>query len=330
MAPLVSIITPVYNLEELILPTLESAFAQTLGDFELIIVDDGSTDATIERIGRVRDPRMQLICAPHSGLPAAGRNLAVARAKGKYIAILDGDDLWLPDKLRKQVEFLEEHPTVGMVHTDYVRLLDGRLEPHGNPPVAPGRMPAREALHLLVRGNFVCSPSVVLRRDVLSRVTGFQDTDPNLGCGSEDYDLWLRLAEAGVDFGFLAEPLVHYRVRSSSASSNRPKNLMSSIAALRKARQRNHRLYHTAAFKRRLAYIYRNLGVCMIEAGDPGGLRQLFRAVRYAPFDGRTWGWLVVGLFGKSGLAAFRSLRVGCCRIRDGFLGRLNPGGRAV
>lgn len=308
MTPTVSIITGSYNLEDLILETVQAALGQTFEDFEYIIVDDGSTDATVARIESIRDQRLRLIKAPHSGLPAVGRNLALQQATGKYIAILDADDIWLPEKLARQVAFMEEYPSIGMVHTDYELLIDGRREVHTNMKAPPGPMSADEALRTLIRGNFVGTSSVMLRADALSLIDVFQDADRHLR-GTEDIDLWLRLAEAGVNFGFIDERSHLYRIRSNSVSSRRLNHLMALAAALEKARERQNPVYQTSAFRRRLSYVYRNLGVCKIEAGERGGVRDIARAIALTPDSARAWAWLLLGFAGKTGITAFDRVR---------------------
>ena len=97
MNPKVSVITPVYNLQDIVLETVHSVLRQTFTDLELIVADDGSTDRSAELIAAIDDPRLKLVRGTHSGLPAVGRNRAFEHARGEFIAIADADDVWLPD-----------------------------------------------------------------------------------------------------------------------------------------------------------------------------------------------------------------------------------------
>ena len=108
-APIVSIVIPTYNAPSLLEETLQSVFAQTLTDFEILVIDDGSTDSTPEFLRRLDDPRLRVIRQENRGIGGA-RNRGLDEATGSYVALLDHDDLWLPKKLEVQVEFMESHP----------------------------------------------------------------------------------------------------------------------------------------------------------------------------------------------------------------------------
>ena len=120
LKPLVSVITPVYNGENTIGKTIESVINQTFDDFEMIIVDDISTDNTkkiVEDYAK-KDKRIKYYILPEKGGASAARNMAIAKAKGRYIAFLDGDDLWYPEKLEKQIKFMQDND-YGFTYTDY-------------------------------------------------------------------------------------------------------------------------------------------------------------------------------------------------------------------
>jgi glycosyltransferase involved in cell wall biosynthesis len=117
VTPLVSVVIPTYNRSDLLVETLQSVFAQTFRDFEVIVVDDGSTDDTLERLSLFRE-RVRVISQPNGGVGVA-RNRGIAEASGRYVALLDHDDLWMPEKLARQVRFLEEHSTCIAVGVPY-------------------------------------------------------------------------------------------------------------------------------------------------------------------------------------------------------------------
>lgn len=310
--PRISVITCVYNLEDIVLETVHSVLNQTYRDLELIITDDGSTDRTIERIESVRDLRMKLIRASHSGLPSVASNISVDQSVGEFIAITGADDVWLPQRLERQAAFLDAHPHVGMVHSGYHRLIDGEIFPADgrNYGIPPGVMPAFDVTKRLLVGNFICTPSVMLRRSCLDLSTGLYNSDPRI-CGPEDFDLWLRLAEAGISFGYIDEPLVLYRIRPDSVSRNRVRSLNGDIVALNAALNRNPQVYdeHRHLIRRRLAYLHRELAGCKFLGGAAGAWSDWGMAVKYSPLNLKTWSWGVLGLVGAKSAEQLLALR---------------------
>lgn len=184
-APLVSVLIPTYNRAHFVGDAIRSALNQTLGNIEVVIADDGSTDATDALLASISDPRMRLIRHDKNrGIPAA-RNSALAEARGKYVAWLDSDDVARPNRLAEQVAFLEAHPAIAMVGA-----CAGKLRPDGTrnsgirvPPLTPNMIGA----WLLFRSAFQQS-SVTGRADVLRRYR----YDPNFPV-CEDIDMFLRL-----------------------------------------------------------------------------------------------------------------------------------------
>jgi glycosyltransferase involved in cell wall biosynthesis len=127
--PKVSIVIPTYNAMKYLPTTVESVLHQTFTDFEVLIINDGSSDGVEEWVSGLTDRRIRLISQANQGLPGA-RNTGITQAQGKYIAFLDADDLWEPTKLEKQVRCLDEQPEVGVVYT-WSRLIDGQGNPTG-------------------------------------------------------------------------------------------------------------------------------------------------------------------------------------------------------
>jgi Glycosyl transferase family 2 len=188
----VSIVLPTFNRREFLPPAIESVFAQTLTDWELIIADDGSEADTRAYLRALENPPgVRVLYLPHTGRPAAVRNAALREAHGEYVAFLDSDDIWLPMKLQTQIASLRRHPTCNWSYTKFV-LVDAS----GNPTAWARRtggwpVPGGWILDELVRGKTaIALPSVVVRRDLLMTLGNF---DEEL-IGSEDYELYLRLA----------------------------------------------------------------------------------------------------------------------------------------
>jgi glycosyltransferase involved in cell wall biosynthesis len=193
--PQVSVVIPAYNAADHIEACLASVFHQHISPSpEVIVVNDGSTDATLEKLRSTTG----LVCLTQSNRgPAAARNAAIAYARGAYIAFLDADDLWPEDKLQKQIDLLQRHPDAAMCFGD-CRQFDGeRRWPHtlfeeaGHGRCAWGEGPyVPDAYARLLRNNFITTGSVVVRRQVLEDLGGF---DPSLRL-VEDLELWLRIA----------------------------------------------------------------------------------------------------------------------------------------
>lgn len=194
--PTCSVVIAAYNAAPSIGATIESVLAQTRQDFEVIVVDDGSTDDTAAQVQSVVDARIRLYRQENQG-PSAARNRAIANADGEYVSTLDSDDLWLPRYLEKMVETLEQAPDAGFAFTDAWTLEEssGRIQRAttmsragvANPPSDPASF-----LEALIRSNFVYG-SVTARRELLEHVGGFNARLSH----SEDYELWLRLAARG-------------------------------------------------------------------------------------------------------------------------------------
>lgn len=210
--PKVSVVIPAYNAMNYLPETLENALSQTYDDFEVIVVNDGSSDETEQWVSQIKDSRVKLISQKNQGL-AGARNTGIAHAKGEYIAFLDADDLWEPTKLEKQLRVLEENPEVGLVYT-WVAYIDDKGESTGR--VFKHQIEG-DVWQKLTEHNIVESGSVAMvRRDCFENCGVF---DRNLGSYVEDWDMWLRLATR-YHFKVVQEPLVYYRQVATSASRN--------------------------------------------------------------------------------------------------------------
>jgi glycosyltransferase involved in cell wall biosynthesis len=210
--PKVSIVIPAYNAMTYLPDTLASVFDQTFSDFEVLLVDDGSTDSLQTWVAQtVCDPRFKLISQLNQGLSAA-RNTGITHSQSEYIAFLDADDLWHPTKLAKQVQWLEAHPTVGLIYT-LTALLDSVGNPTGR---VLGTEIAGNVLSQMLQRNIIdCPSSVLVRRQCFERVGLFDRTLRAV----EDWDMWIRIA-AVYPLAVTGIPLVYYRQHPSNMSKN--------------------------------------------------------------------------------------------------------------
>ena len=214
--PAVSVILPVHNGERYLAEAIESVLAQTFRDFELIVVDDGSTDGSAFIVEQfvARDRRVCLIEQEHSGVSVA-RNAALHAARADWIACLDHDDVMLPQRLERQMAFVHHHPEVAAFGSValYINAL-GVVIGHTVP--APIRSRVELDTHLetgeLIGLN---QPSVMMRRDAVLSVGGYH---PEMPVG-QDMDLWMRLAQAGYLVLQQDETLTKYRIHSHSATA---------------------------------------------------------------------------------------------------------------
>lgn len=210
--PAVSVIVPTYNRSGLLRETLATVGAQGFRDFELIVADDGSEDDTAATVATSPVPARYLRLE-HSGLAARTRNAGIAVAQGRYLAFLDDDDLWHPDKLALQMQALREHADAVLVCGNALRHRPGTAEDgsllieHCPREAAAGHGGLAE----LARGNYVICSTALADAAAVRAVGGFCE-DPRLGF-AQDYDLWLRLATRG-PVAYLDRPLLGYRVGS--------------------------------------------------------------------------------------------------------------------
>lgn len=223
---LVSVIIPAYNSEKTIKETIESVLKQSFTNFELIIINDGSRDSTIEVIAEIQDSRIKVFSYPNAG-GNVSRNRGLHLAVGEFVSFLDADDLWTPDKLQSQLKALQENVTTKVAYswTDYISansefLLSGkRVNLNGN------------VYESLLINNFLENGSnPLICRKSLIKLGGF---DESLSA-AQDWDMWLRLASK---FDFICVPSVQilYRISANSVSSNLVRQEKSCLQVLEKA-----------------------------------------------------------------------------------------------
>lgn len=208
--PKVSVIVTAYNIMAYLPETVNSVLQQTYTDFEIIVINDGSTDNIVQWAQQVRDPRVRLVSQPNMGLSEAC-NTGIRHVRGEYVAFMDGDDLWESTKLAKQVAILDGCPDIGIVYT-WVTYMSEEGK-------STGRVVKTEAEgyiweQLIEVNQIECGSVALIRRACFDKI-GLLDT--NLKSYSQDWDLWLRLA-LHYQFKVIREPLVYYRQRLNSGS----------------------------------------------------------------------------------------------------------------
>jgi glycosyltransferase involved in cell wall biosynthesis len=214
--PRVTVLIPAYQVERYIDQALTSARAQTVGDLEIIVVDDGSTDATPSIVARhaAADPRVRLICQEHAGISAA-RNCGLAEARARWVALLDADDVAVPERLERQLAFLEANPDVAVVGAYGWHIGRGGRRVGVFEAGPTSRAAARE-LRAHDEVVYLLASSVILDRDVIVSLGGFRREFATAG----DVELWTRVLDAHLVL-VLPEFLVSYRVHPTSISSGR-------------------------------------------------------------------------------------------------------------
>jgi glycosyltransferase involved in cell wall biosynthesis len=221
--PHVSVIIPTYNSAAYLVEAIDSVLAQTYSDVEILVIDDGSTDDTPQVIKRYGD-RVRYLRQANSGVSVA-RNRGISESLGRYVAFLDADDTWLPQKLERQMEALAESKSARASNTAYFMTRSDLT------PIEVRRNPSEGSVlaDLLLRGTIVFISTVVCERSVLDLTGGF---DPALSqCA--DWDMWIRVA-AHTDFLGVGEPLVNYRQHDSNMSRNAPLLERDSVRVLEK------------------------------------------------------------------------------------------------
>jgi len=217
--PLVSVVIPTFNSENFIKETIYSVLNQTYQNFEIVIVDDESTDNTVSILQNLsdKDKRITYYQIPHSGRPSVPRNYGVEKSNGEYIAFLDSDDIWVKNKLEKQLSEFEKHPDYILVYSMSVTFGDVNIFSPYYEVLPLLHKASKNKNDLLKIGNTITCSSVLLKKETLQKVKGF-DEDIKLKA-VEDYDLWIRLSELG-PFGFVPGIQTYYRVHGKQSSAD--------------------------------------------------------------------------------------------------------------
>lgn len=293
--PSVSVIIAAYNCANLLSEAVDSVRRQSYQDLEVIIVDDGSTDDTPEVIRRLAEgwQKIRPFFADHGGTPV-NKNRGIRLARGEWLALLDADDLWLPEKLARCMEYLAEHPDISIVYTPMKPIrLDGKEMKGHSKPCHSGWITDK-----LFHSIFVHDPAVVFHRRVVQACGGFDESIP-VGSGHE---FWLRVSTK-FEFGLIDEPLAIRRWRPTSLT--RSNRLVGRIA---KAKMLE-RFYFERGGKdfvprnkalRRLSDVHYKAGKMLLRYRDYHQAREfLTKALEYKSFNFKVWPLYVVSRFGE-------------------------------
>lgn len=213
----ISIVMPAYNAEKYISSAIDSVLAQTYQDWELLVVNDGSTDRTPELIQTYanKDQRIRLFTIPN-GRQAKARNFAISQARFEWIAFLDADDLWMPDKLEKQVKQLIEDPSLDMIFSTGYIFEEGKTYSENKVFASVySKFNSGQIAPLLFESNKIAILSVLILKSLIVKAGGFDEK-----CPCEDYDLWLKITSQNAYFYGMEEKLFRYRVHSQASSRN--------------------------------------------------------------------------------------------------------------
>lgn len=283
-----SVVIPAFNSERFILKTLDSVAGQTFCQYEIIVVDDGSTDCTYDTVNawkrRNSSVSLSIIRQSNGGIGSA-RNAGIRAAKFEYVAFLDSDDLWLDVKLETLAKFLIENPQVDLVSHDVWIEQEGKNRKYFKSG------PRKTYRDLLFYGNCIVTSAAVVRRKILDTVGGFStNLDFN---SSEDYELWLRIARNGASIDFVHKALGIYRVHNEGISSrNIELHCRKGINVLE-----NHfvnidtkNFYYSYLKRRSIAVNIRAAGYkCMASRRHEQAGAYLRSSLVKNPFDWKTW-----------------------------------------
>ncbi len=224
--PIISVVIPVYNGERTIQETIESVLNQTFTDFELIIINDGSQDRTLEIVSSIKDERLKVFSYPNAGL-SESRNRGIFHASGEYISFIDADDLWTADKLELQLKALQENPQAAVAYS-WTKCIDelGNFSRRGSHISVTGDVYAK----LLLIDFIENGSNPLIRKNAFTEVGEFDASFTH----SEDRDMWLRLA-AKYHFVAVPYPQILYRQSDNSVSANLPKQEVGSLKVIEKA-----------------------------------------------------------------------------------------------
>lgn len=283
MMPLVSAIVPVYNADRFLAEALDSALAQTFRNIEIIVVDDGSTDASgaiADHYAAAHPGRVRVIHQANAGLVPA-RNAAIAVARGRYLALLDADDVWLPGHLAESVDALEQDVSIGLVHAN-VRFIDSGSRVYGDVPKRVWRIGDDAFIEILLRRRNVACPTAVFRRSVIDEVGTFDPVFNRLGC--EDRDLWLRIAQVS-GLRYIDAVHAHYRTHDANMSSRIDKMQRARLLLVERYTGGNRGLR-----RRAVAAVHNSSGDELLCAGDRRhALVAYLRALAWRPGMRKAW-----------------------------------------
>lgn len=292
MAPTVSVIIPVYNGASEVRRAIDSALAQIDCDIEVIVLNDGSNDETSSVLADYGD-RIRAINQTNSGLSRT-RNNGIALATGEWVAFLDHDDYWKPEKLSRQLK-AAERTGFDVVYTnagnfgEVGRVAELRSEPQS--------MAEGDLLKPLLQDNFIVVSSVMIRRKVIQGIGGFDTSLPSV----EDWDLWLKLSAHGVRFAAVGEPVTMYQWRAGSMSKNYELMRSTRQTIVKRALETDRARALPWSVRRRAQANIESCSAWFLAGSSPRkAIRWYMNSVLYWPFDVNSWKGIVKGCLGRS------------------------------
>jgi GT2 family glycosyltransferase len=288
--PTISVVLPAFNRVASIRAAVDSVLRQSFADFELLVVDDGSTDGTMAALAEVQDPRVRLLANPKNMGAGAARNTGIRHARGTWVAFQDSDDEWLPAKLDRQMAALAGQGADCVA--GYCGMAVVGAGAGGAPDAGQGgrtrlhyipepeiRLVAGDILPSLLEHSLVSTQTLIARRDCLERIGGFDESLPAL----EDWDCAIRLAQLG-PFSFVDAPLVHQHFSPNSITRHQGRRLAARQQIVAK---------HLDLLRQRpglLALHYKTIAGEQRRLGEIGAARAaLAEARRLQPFSPRLW-----------------------------------------
>ncbi len=276
--PKISVVIPVYNGEKTIQATVKSVIDQTFKDIEILIINDGSGDRTLEILNHLPDSRLKIYSFPNAGL-AASRNRGIDLAQGDYISFIDADDLWSSDKLQDQFNALETNPQAGLAYswTDFIDEAGHFLRPGGHSSQAGDVYQAILLFYFIESGS-----NILIRKDIIAKVGKFDETLK----AAEDWDFCLRVA-ANYAFAVVPKVQVFYRQTTISMSAKISQQEAATLRVLEKAYQQAPE-YLQANRKLSLGNLYQYLSCRALESVPNrqqalNGIHCLTQVVKYKP-----------------------------------------------
>lgn len=292
--PLVSIILPTYNRYEFLKKAIDSVLLQSMTDWELIIWDDGSDDGTADYCQSLCDQRIRYFWHENRGVSFA-RNRAIEKSRGMYLAFLDSDDEWLPEKLSVQMEILDQFPEIDMMFSNFLNVnLLNKTSTVAFSDMADsfGKMKTKALtddifliedrfLESIADDNFIATDTVILKKELVQKLSGFNETLRN----AVDFELWWRLGLAGVKPGYVDKILLNRNKPAGSLSSHSISTYQNLINALDICSQ-NALLANREDLLKHLDKPYRNawqnmITVCAMENDKKGMMTAFKNSLKY-------------------------------------------------
>jgi len=313
----ISIIIPTYNYAQYICEAIESVLNQTYKDFEIIVVDDGSTDNTKEVIKPYLN-KIKYIYQQNSG-PSAARNRGIKEAKGEYIAFLDADDIWLAQKLELQIKFMEKEKEVGLIFSDMILFNEKGIIKNSflkeklffnklsiKPLSFTEKVIYDNVFNALLQENFIPTNTVIVKKECFNKVGFFDKTLFSV----EDRDMWLRIG-LFYDIGFINSPLVLTRFHETNISANQELALKSRLKVMKKfLNYSNLPIKSKKIIKQTINKIYFDLGYLYFTYEKFPLSRIYFRKfLKENPFIFKPWIYILLSVLPTSDIRKLKNLK---------------------